>query len=58
VTRKGSKVRQKLETKQGKGKNIREEYSVFRGKCTVKRKIWERIIWRERRTDNMEVEKQ
>jgi len=44
VTRKGSKIRQKLETKQGKEKNIREEYSVFREKCTVKRKIWERII--------------
>ena len=24
------------------------------GKCTAKRRIWERIIWKERRVDHVE----
>jgi len=44
VARKGNKIRQKPETKQGKGKDIGEKYSMPRGKCTAKRKIWKRII--------------
>ena len=58
MTRKGNKIRQKPETKQGKEKDIGKEYSIPRGKCTAKRKIWKRIIWREGRTDNVEVERQ
>ena len=58
MARKGSKIRQKPETEQGRKKDVGKECSTPRGKCVAKRRIWERIIWRERRTDNAEIGRQ
>ena len=44
MARKSGEIRQKLETEQGRGENVREECSVPRGKCAAKRRIWERIV--------------
>ena len=54
MARESDKIRQEPEAEQGRRKNIREEYGTPRGKCTAKRRIWGRIVWRKRRTNNME----
>ena len=49
--RKGSKIRQKPEIKQGRRKSIGEKCGMPRGKCTVQRGG---IIWGKGEADNIE----
>jgi len=52
---KGSETKQESETEQSRGKDTREEYGVPTGKCTAKRGLGRRILWRKRKTDYMEA---
>ena len=54
MVRKSSKVRQEPETEQGRGEDVEEERGVPRRKCIAKRRIWRRIVWRKRETNNLE----
>jgi len=54
VARKSSKVRQELEAEQSRKEDVREEYSMPRGKCIAKGGV----IWRKGRADNAEVGRQ
>jgi len=54
VAKKGSKTRQKLEAEQNRGEDIGEECGIPRGKRAAKGRIWRRVIWRKRGTNNLE----
>jgi len=58
VARDSSEIRQKLEAKQGRRKNIREECGAPRRKYIAKRGIWGRIVQRKRGTNYVEGGKQ
>jgi len=51
VVRESSKVRQKLEAEQSRREDVGKECNAPRRKCTAKG----RVIWRKRRTGNIEV---
>ena len=44
-----------IEAEQSRVEDVGKEYSMPRGKCTAKGRIWGRIIWRKRGANNVEM---